>query len=301
MNKLLSPVILCTNNKNYFEVLISNLGYTVLSTYRGHHFILRNFRKLWFKYRFPFPQIWYKKDILKESSDTYILFDSLVTKDYLSWLKQKLNGKRIIFWYWNPTRNSVSPNLLKHSIYEKWSYSPVDCKDYSLKYNTQFYFKNLVIPEAEIIYDVFFLGRDKGRISELLELKQKFESLKLNVKFHISPNQRQYLKNDGIYQKLIPYDMALIEMARSRAILDILSDPMDGLSLRALESLFHERKLITNSQTIINYDFYNTQNIFILGKDDFKDLPSFIKSPYRKIDYRIVDSYDFKNWIKRFL
>ena len=94
--------------------------------------------------------------------------------------------------------------------------------------------------------------------------------------------------------------MALIEMAKSRAILDILSNPLDGLSLRALESLFHERKLITNSQTIIDYDFYDTQNVFILGKDNLSDLPSFIKSPYKKIDQVIVDSYDFKNWIKRF-
>lgn len=296
----MSPVILCTNNKNYFEVLISDLGYTVLSVYIGHGFILRNIRKLWFKYNLPFSQIWFRKDILKESTDTIILFDSLVTKDYLTWLTQKFNGKRIVFWYWNPVRKSLSIKFFNSSILEKWSYSPMDCKDFALEYNSQFYFNHLKIPDEEIVYDVFFLGRDKGRLSELLKLKQKFESLNLNVLFHISPNQRRFLKKNNAYQKIISYDMALIEMAKSRAILDILSNPLDGLSLRALESLFHERKLITNSQTIIDYDFYDTQNVFILGKDKLSDLPSFIKSPYKKIDEVIVDSYDFKNWIKRF-
>jgi hypothetical protein len=223
-----------------------------------------------------------------------------VTEDYLKWLKQQLTSSRLVFWYWNPVKKSLPPGKVGININEKWSYSPADCKEYHLSYNSQFYFSSLKLPVAEIHYDVFFLGRDKGRLAELLELKQKFKSLKLNVKFHISPNQRLYLRKDGAYQKLISYDSALMEMARSRSILDILSDPMDGLSLRAMESLFHERKLITNSQTIMNYDFYNSQNIFILGKDNLIDLPEFIKSSYKKIEPEIIDSYDFKNWIKRF-
>jgi hypothetical protein len=206
----------------------------------------------------------------------------------------------MVFWYWNPVRNSIPPSEVSGYINEMWSYSPDDCKKYDLKYNSQFYFSSIALTKTEMLYDVFFLGRDKGRLTELLELKQKFESLNLNVKFHIAPNQRQYLKKERSYQKLISYDSALKEMARSRSILDILGDPNDGLSLRALESLFHKRKLITNCTAIVNYDFYDSQNIFILGKDDISYLPEFLESSFKNIDPDIVSSYEFKNWINRF-
>lgn len=300
MSKTPVPVILSSNSRNYFEILIKNLGYNVFSIYRGQNLICRNLRKIWFKYNLPLHQIWYRKDPIRQNHKTNILFDSLVTKEYLKWLEQKLKNRRLIFWYWNPVKKSIVPGLLNNTRYETWSYAPIDCDENGLKYNSQFYFSAIDLPEEKVVYDVYFLGRDKGRLSELLELKEKLELLKLNVKFHIAPNQRRYLRKNDAYQKLIPYNMALGEMAKSKSILDILSNPRDGLSLRTMESLFHERKLITNSQTIIDYDFYNAQNIFILGKDKLEDLPSFINTPYKKVDKRIVDSYDFEKWIKRF-
>jgi len=299
MIKTPSPIILTSNNKNYFEILINRQGYKVYSIYRGQDLVFRNLRKIWFKTNMPFPEIWYRRNIGKKYHGLYIVFDSLVTEDYLKWLTQKLNA-RMVFWYWNPVRNSIPPSEVSGYINEMWSYSPDDCKKYDLKYNSQFYFSSIALTKTEMLYDVFFLGRDKGRLTELLELKQKFESLNLNVKFHIAPNQRQYLKKERSYQKLISYDSALKEMARSRSILDILGDPNDGLSLRALESLFHKRKLITNCTAIVNYDFYDSQNIFILGKDDISYLPEFLESSFKNIDPDIVSSYEFKNWINRF-
>lgn len=51
---------------------------------------------------------------------------------------------------------------------------------------------------------------------------------------------------------------------------------------------------------IANYDFYRKENVFIIGKDDYKDLPKFLNTPYKKIPKKIVDYYDYHNWIKRF-
>lgn len=63
-----------------------------------------------------------------------------------------------------------------------------------------------------------------------------------------------------------------------------------------MESIFFEKKLITTNEDIANYDFYRKENVFIIGKDDYKDLPKFLNTPYKKI----VDYYDYHNWIKRF-
>lgn len=294
------PVIISTNKKNYFKILMNVSGYEVHNLYRGQSFILRNLRKIWFKYKLPYPQIWFKVGFLNKNYETIILFDALVTKEYIIWLKKKNKNKRIIFWYWNPVQKSLNSKLLNNNIYEKWSYSQTDCDNLNLKYNTQFYFKDIKIPRIKLVYDIFFLGRDKGRLSELLDLKKQFETLNLNVNFHIAPTNRKLIRKGHSYQKLLSYDEALKEIAKSKAILDILNDPQDGLSMRAMESIFHEKKLITNSQKITNYDFYSPQNIFILGKDKLEDLQNFVNSAYKKIDKKIIENYDFTNWVKRF-
>jgi hypothetical protein len=108
------------------------------------------------------------------------------------------------------------------------------------------------------------------------------------------------IKSNPMYKKPISYDDVLVKIGKSKAILDYLSDPSDGLSLRPMESIFHKKKLITNSKLIANYDFYRPQNIFILGRDNLSDLPEFLNSPYEEIDKEIIEKYDFKNWLNRF-
>ena len=86
----------------------------------------------------------------------------------------------------------------------------------------------------------------------------------------------------------------------SKSILDIVNPNQSGLTLRVMESLFFKKKLITNNLFISEYDFYNSQNIFILGKDREEDLHDFINSNYIDVDDSIVTSYDYHNWVKRF-
>ena len=67
-----------------------------------------------------------------------------------------------------------------------------------------------------------------------------------------------------------------------------------------MESLFLKKKLITSNKNIKNHNFYNKNNIFIIGEDKWKDLDKFINSDYEEIDQSIINYYDFDEWIKRF-
>ena len=61
-----------------------------------------------------------------------------------------------------------------------------------------------------------------------------------------------------------------------------------------------EKKIITNKQDINKYDFYNSNNIFILGKDCIDDLKDFIISPYKDIPYEIEKKYDLEYWVDEY-
>ena len=75
----------------------------------------------------------------------------------------------------------------------------------------------------------------------------------------------------------------------------------NGLSLRFFESLRYEKKIITNNKTVMEYDFYNPQNIFIIHHDDMSRLGEFISTPYKEISKEIVDQYSFSSWLSKYV
>jgi hypothetical protein len=68
--------------------------------------------------------------------------------------------------------------------------------------------------------------------------------------------------------------------------------------MRIMESLIHNIKLITDCSYLVNYDFYNENNIFILGKDDFNRLSEFMNTPYEKVDAKVLEHIYFEDMLK---
>ena len=86
----------------------------------------------------------------------------------------------------------------------------------------------------------------------------------------------------------------------SKAVLDIVQEGQIGLTIRTMETLCLHKKLITNNKDIVNYDFYNKNNIFIIGVDSFDDLKLFINTRVGKVDKKILSKYNFVDWVNSF-
>jgi predicted patatin/cPLA2 family phospholipase len=95
-------------------------------------------------------------------------------------------------------------------------------------------------------------------------------------------------------------------MSRFRAsssVLDLPHPSQSGLTIRVLETLSMDKKIITTSRFIKKHKFYNSDNIFILNKDlesDFNKVREFAK----KVDTATkcdVDEYELGNWLNRLL
>ena len=69
--------------------------------------------------------------------------------------------------------------------------------------------------------------------------------------------------------------------------------------LGEFESIFYDKKLITNNKSLKDYDFYHPNNIFILD-NNYDKIKEFLAKPFIKIDNEIKEKYDYKNWICRF-
>lgn len=249
---------------------------------------------------FPFlKKFLVDKSFFYSEDDVVVYFDACIKDSfYLKYIAKKCPQKRLIFYYWNPVSSSITPGCIP-SVFEKWSYSLTDCQKYGLKFNPTFYFDDFVEESSlGITQDVFFIGKDKGRYAELMNFEKLFAKKGLSTKFVVTANHSISLCRK--YSKSISYKEVLENVKRSKCLFDYYTDPQAGLSLRAMESLFFEKKLITNNQTIDSYDFYNPANVFVIGKRSFDDLDFFMKQPYCPVDSKIKEKYMFKNWIKRF-
>lgn len=231
----------------------------------------------------------WKKAIKK--CDEVIIFDNGYNKQITKYIKKKNKKIKIIFWYWNAIFEYNNNNfaLDDKNIDEIWTYNRFDAEKYRIKLNTQFYSNKIRISNA-IKQDIIFMGRNKNRKDELKKLQELFKELNISSKFIIVD------KGD----KTIPYKTYLKLIGESKCILDYSQLEFNGLSLRPLEAIFLRKKIITNNKDIKNYDFYKKENIFILGIDDTRDLYSFINSDYCELDEKIINKYDYNNWLSRF-
>lgn len=222
--------------------------------------------------------------------DKIILFDSGYSK-WISYYIKKINKNcKVILYFHNPIlTDSQRHFLLDKNIDDFWTFDRENAFSYNLFYNDTFY---IDIPKKneEIIYDIVFLGRNKGRKNIMVELQEYCEVNSLNTWINIVEDEDEYID----YFKYLDY------VNRSRAILDITQKGQNGLSLRFMESLFFEKKIITNNISVVEYDFYNNSNVFILGKDDLNNLVNFILSPYVPIHDDIKNRYLFQSWAQRF-
>lgn len=86
----------------------------------------------------------------------------------------------------------------------------------------------------------------------------------------------------------------------SRCVLDSAQEGQLGLTIRVIEALGANKKLITTNKDIINYDFYNKKNIYVY--DGTFDLKSpFFTEPYEKVDLHIYKKYSLRNWLSYIL
>lgn len=272
----------------------------VMSCYKEVNIFFRKLRSLHFKLNLPLKQIWYgewKK--FKKVYDTIIIFDYVLEKDIIKYVEKKTDS-RVIFWYWNSI-NRNSPKEFKSNRCEFWSFDKKDCKKYNLRYNNQFYFP-ITSKRKEILYDVSFVGMDKGRGKKLVELKKSLEERKVISKFIIVEDEssdRLYLDKHTVKESL-QYDELIEIILQSRCLLDITKEKQSGITLRVLEAMFYSKKLITNNISILEYEFYDSENIFILGLDDISRIKQFINSPYKEVNNIIKKKYEYETWISNF-
>lgn len=236
--------------------------------------------------------------------DVFILPSRRSAKYAVKYIRKKTN-KRVIVWYWNMVTNEeMQPQYCKKYNAEVWTFNQNDAEKYDMNYNDTYYFDTLVIEEKykESENDIFYIGVEKqGRTDIINRIKKQLidKNIRFDIRIVKNPNYKGEKNNN--YANEMKYEEVIEHIKKSKSILDINNKGQIGLTLRPLEALFFKKKLVTNNSNIINYKFYNKNNIFIIDKDDINEIDQFINSEYIEVPEEVIEPYRFKNWLIRLL
>ena len=83
----------------------------------------------------------------------------------------------------------------------------------------------------------------------------------------------------------------------SKVILDINHPHQTGLTMRTFEALGAGKKLITTNKSIMQYSFYNQNNIHVINRQDPVISKDFFETPFLPIADEIKYEMSISGWL----
>lgn len=259
----------------------------------------------------PFQRIWYRslfdKDAIQGEECVFIFEEGNkfgYSKQYLKYLKKRYINSKYVFIFANPAHTIPDKyiKIIDNNFDLVISFNQYDCQKRGYIHYSGIYSRIEVKKDESILEsDVFFVGEDKGRLGEILKIYYFLSSKGIKCDFYVSGVAPKYIeKISGIhYNHYLNYEEVIQHVQMSKCILEVLQKKQNGSSLRAMEALIYEKKLISNNKNIKVERYYNENQMFIY--ESYKEIDiDFIKDNTQKYAYDGSVSPDrFINFISK--
>ena len=263
------------------------------------------------------PQIFdkYIKKIIKLHKDEkidYILIckGEAFTPYTIKHLREAFNGVYVILYLFDVMHEYPMDDVFS-SCDRVVSFDPEDAKKHNLVFQPLFYVDDyLKVKDAvDCEYDLCFVGTlYHPRHLFIKKLLKTFESQGVKVFAYLYvPGFLMYAKEFICHFPFMPLKKVSLEpltvegtidiLNKCKAILDLNPPYQVSLSSRAVESLVTRRKFVTINKHIIDYDFYNPNNILLLDIDNPIIPKAFLESPYQDVPKDVLYKYSVKGMV----
>ncbi|MGQ4693104.1 hypothetical protein [Enterobacter asburiae] len=186
-----------------------------------------------------------------------------------------------------------------------FSFDSADCQRYSLAMIEQFLPFSLheiqrLQKESKIENKrCFFVGGYEPIRAEILKiLTPELENSGYKADFYLLDKYNNHDSYpDNCQNKRLSYIENIEKVKHASVLLEINKPEQRGLTLRALEALIFNKKLITTNTSIRGMDLYDPARIFIYNVDDIEGLKDFLQSPLPHVDEKLLSKYSADNLI----
>lgn len=240
-------------------------------------------------------------------SDTLIFFDYLTYTNVKSILKRTECGN-IHFWFWNTVDKYTSPVFRFRNSYTHFhTFDDADASKYDMILHRQIYRMPELKDESSLQHDkvdFFFIGKNKGRQDLLMKMKDMVRAWGYTTRFIILDKHLKIDSCDGIevISKEVDYREVLDMSERARVLVDITKKNQVGLTLRCVEGIYLNKKILSNNKSLIFSDIYSKENVLVFD-DTLKkeDVDEFMSCDFRPYDFEALYKYSVESWLKNIL
>tara|TARA_B110000259_G_scaffold112874_1_gene128761 strand:- start:4676 stop:5662 length:987 start_codon:yes stop_codon:yes gene_type:complete len=268
------------------------------------------------KWVVPFLEKFFYKKILSVGKKKYdyifVLKGEALSENFLINLKKKYSTATFILYLWDSLENTLS--LEKNiKVFDRcYSFDRVDAKKYDLNYRPLFFGKGFKRePMQQFKIGLSFVGT--AHSDRYLVVSRTLSMLPADLVsysyFFLQSRWVFYIRRllTSAFSGAKVQDFNFLPMSKSDvqdvfknsfSIFDIEHPLQRGLTIRSIEALGAGKKLITTNKSIVDEDFYNSQNILILDREGLLEIPvSFFDSPFQSVPEDICYKYSIRGWI----
>ena len=261
----------------------------------------------------------YYKSILKKiESEKYDFFflvkGEVIPSFFLAKLKLLQKDCSFIYYTWDSFENNPNAFSILHFFDKKLTFDPLDAESFKLEFRPLFYIdkyeKMKNIKKSK--YKMLFLGTahsDRYRISNDVVNWCKKHDFSTFTYYYMQSKLVYFLKSkfdasfkDFDYKKLNFKSLSIDEIIKyyedSSIILDINHPNQRGLTMRTFEALGAGKKIITTNKEIKKYSFYNSNNIFVIDRENIELEKAFFEFNFNPINEDILFEMSITGWIK---
>lgn len=304
-------LFICPSYFSYYSTIarsLTRIGYDInVFSYNTSNTIHLLFSK--FGYESYFTKKYFKKiskTIFKFKPDIlFVIKGECLSPSLWQKLLTQANFKSKFLYQWDSLRNFDYLPICK--FFDKvYSFDRKDCAEHDKISYLPLFYDNETNLDDPISIDLLFVGIwHSDRIKVLTMIKHQAEEQKLKTYFKIyCPFWTWILlrlkQRHEVYSHLVtfcrisPKQMKRL-YSKSKCVVDIAHPSQTGLTMRTIESIGANKKIITTNQNISKENFYIPDNIQIIDRNDPHIDFSFLD---RYVDYPERDTLYIDNWTR---
>ena len=255
-------------------------------------------------------------DKIKNNSYDVVLFvkAEMVPVSILKKLRQIFNTASFHLYFYDSVKNVKGVEKKLDYFDSIYSFDRNDCKKYGFKFRPLFYldeYRKDIKADNEFLYDLCFIGTihsDRYKILKEIQYNVEKKQMKMFMYPYLQSKFIYYFYkltkkefkgtsiHDFKFEKMSSHDIAEV-VDKSKVIIDIQHPKQTGLTMRTIEMIGMNKKMITTNIDIMKYDFYSPQNISVINRNYIVLDDDFFNKKYEQISKNIYDSYSIKDWI----
>ena len=315
-------ILICPKFYGYEDLIAQSLrdkGASVYMVYENLEWVKLTYRLVYVYFpgkKEKMIEKYYQKHlskILQDADYFFVIRGSSLSPQVMNFVKDNTPADcRFIMYQWDGIRNNESILKIMEHFPSVSSFDYEDAASFKWEYRPLFFVPKYVHSSVEQDIDVLFLcGLHSDRVKILEQLKIIAKEHGYNLRAMMQINKSLYYKNKYIDKKqevrdanredVIFKPISIKESyglyARSKVVVDYTHPSQTGFTMRTIESLGNQCKLITNNTMVKKADFYDPENIYVYDEKNLILPQDFLEQPYKPIDEAVFKKYSLDSWI----